>query len=63
MSSLGFSNKFVIEAKGIAKGLFLMWKAGINIDVIDFYKDLIAMNIHDSVCIWHFFLGFMVLLT
>lgn len=50
MNSLNFSFNFVVDAKGLAEGLCLMWKAGSTIKLVDFNKDLIAVHISDTTC-------------
>ena len=53
MNFLNFSFNFVVDAKGLARGLCLMWKAGFTIKLVDFNKDLIAVNILDTTCTWN----------
>ena len=53
MNSLNFSFNFVVDAKGLARGLYLMWKAGSAVKLVDFNKDLIAVNISDTTCAWN----------
>ena len=53
MNSLNFSFNFVIDAKGLARGLYLMWKASSAVKLVDFNKDLIAVNISDTACAWN----------
>ena len=52
MHSVGFSNKVVVNAKGTASGLCLMWKSSLSIDLVDFNNDIIAVKISDVVCEW-----------
>ena len=40
--SIKFENKCVVEAKGSAGGLCIMWKNGLLITVVEFGKNLIA---------------------
>lgn len=43
-------DKEVVEAKGRAKGLCLLWRSDVNVEVIEFNKHLIAAKVSDSVC-------------
>ena len=43
--SIKFENKCVVEAKGIAGGLYIMWKNGLPINVVKFGKNLIAIKV------------------
>ena len=52
MHSVGFSNKVVVNAKGTAGGLCLMWKSSLSVDLVDFNNDIIAVKISDVVCEW-----------
>ena len=53
MNSLNFSFNFVVDAKGLARGLCLMWKASSAVKLVDFNKDLIVVNISDTTCAWN----------
>ena len=53
MHSLSFSNLVVVDAKGIARGLYLMWNASSHVELVDFNKNTIAVKICDTVCDWH----------
>ena len=50
--SIKFDHMFVVEAKGRAGGLCILWKDGLSVEVVDFNKNLIAVKIVDSVCEW-----------
>ena len=50
MNSLNFSFNFVVDAKGLSRGICLMWKASSAVKLVDFNKDLIAVNISDTAC-------------
>ena len=50
--SIGFSEKAVVEAKGTAGGLCMMWKSGCPIKVIDLNKNKITIKVFDSMCDW-----------
>ncbi|KAK9990862.1 hypothetical protein SO802_025847 [Lithocarpus litseifolius] len=51
-STLKFDNNFVVEAKGCAGGLCMMWKKGISAIQVEFNKNLIAIKISDAICEW-----------
>ena len=51
-SSFGFDNMLVIEAKGKASGLCVIWKNGFSVREVEYNKNLIAVSISDSVCEW-----------
>jgi len=51
-SYLKFDNKLVVESKGRAEGLCILWKNGLSIKEIEFDRNLIAVNISDSVTNW-----------
>ena len=53
MNFLNISFNLVVDAKGLARGLCLMWKAGFVVKLVDFNKDLIAINILDTACTWN----------
>ena len=50
---VGFNEKVVIEAKGRARGLCLMWKNNVQIEVVEFNKYLIAVKILDPGGDWN----------
>jgi len=56
-NSINFDNKFVVEAKGKASGLTIIWKEGILTKLFEFNKNLIAVKFSDPVCDW-LFVGF-----
>ena len=49
-SSIGFDNMLVVEAKGKAVGLCVMWKNGFLVREVEYNKNLIAVTVSDSVC-------------
>ena len=49
---LKFDNMSVVEAKGSAGGLCLLWKNGLTIKEVEFDKNLIAVKVTDSVLDW-----------
>ena len=51
-SSIGFDNMLVVEAKGKAVGLCVMWKNGFLVREVEYNKNLIAVTVSDSVCEW-----------
>ena len=53
MNSLNVSFNFVVDAKGLARGLCLMWKASSVVKLVDFNKDLIVVKISDTTCAWN----------
>lgn len=52
MVFVGFSNKLVVDANGIAGGLCLMWKVGTFVNLVELNKNLIAVTISDVLCKW-----------
>lgn len=54
MCSISFSEKAIVEAKGIAIGLCMIWKLGCPIKVIDFNKNMIAVKVFNSMRDWMF---------
>ena len=51
-NAIGFSGKLVVDVKGKAGGLCLMWKWGINLEVEEFNKNLLAVKIKEALCEW-----------
>ena len=51
-SSVKFDNKFIVEAKGSAGGLCILWKNSMSLNVVDFDKNLIAVKIADQCYEW-----------
>ena len=49
---LKFDESCVVEANGNAGGLCLMWKFGIDLKVVEFNKDLIAVKVSDQCVDW-----------
>ena len=45
--SLKFDFSCVVEAKGNASGLCIMWKYGVGLKEVEFNKDLIAVKVSD----------------
>ena len=42
----------VVEAKGAAGGICVMWKSGLSIHQVEFNKNLIAIKVSDAFCDW-----------
>ena len=51
-SFIKFDNKIVVEAKGSAGGLCIMWKRGLDICGVEFDKNLIAVKVTDKCTDW-----------
>ena len=51
-SYLKFDNKLVVESKGSAGGLCILWKNGMSIKEVEFDKNLIAVKIANSTLDW-----------
>ena len=51
-SSIGFDNMLVVEAKGKAGGLCVMWKNGFSVREVEYNKNLIVVSVSDSVYEW-----------
>ena len=47
-NSIKFDNKCVVDAKGSAGGLCIMWKNGFSMDVVEFDKNVIAIKVADQ---------------
>ena len=52
MEKLGFQNRIVIDAKGKAGSLAMMWKSDSAVRVLEYNKNLIAIKISDPVSDW-----------
>ncbi|KAK9992541.1 hypothetical protein SO802_027526 [Lithocarpus litseifolius] len=52
MNSLGFRFRQVIEAKGFAGGLCMMWRDNDIVEVLEYNKNLIAVQVSDKLCKW-----------
>ena len=50
--SLKFHYKVVVEAKGMASRLCIMWKKGISASQMEFEKNLIVIKISGAICEW-----------
>lgn len=49
-NSIKFDYKCTVDPKGCAGGLYILWKAGVNIKEVDFNKNLIAIRVSDAIC-------------
>lgn len=49
---LKFENSCVVEAKGNAGGLCIMWKNGLDLKVVEFNNNLIAIKVSDQCVEW-----------
>ena len=55
--SLKFDFACVVEAKGSAGGLCMLWKYGVDLKEVEFNKDLIVVKVYDQ-CVEWLFVGF-----
>ncbi len=51
-NAIGFTEKIVMNAKGRSGGICMMWSEALEIDVIDYNSQIIAINIKDGTCSW-----------
>ena len=51
-SFIKFDNKIVVEAKGSAGGLCIMWKRGLDICGVEFDKNMIAVKVTNKCTDW-----------
>ena len=52
MEKLVFHHRFVVDAKGKAGGLAILWKFESSVRILEYNKNLIAIKISDPVCDW-----------
>lgn len=50
LKSINFADMCVVETKGIAGGICIMWKFGLSIHQVDYNKNLVAFKVSDMVC-------------
>jgi len=51
-SSIKFDHLLVVEARGKAGGLYVLWKARLSVKEVKYNKNLIAVKISDVACEW-----------
>ncbi|XP_075649651.1 uncharacterized protein LOC142620111 [Castanea sativa] len=51
-NSIKFDHMFVVEEKGKAGGLCMLWKDGMSVKEVEYNKNLIAVKISDLACEW-----------
>ena len=54
-NSIKFDHLLVVEAKGKAGELCILWKAGLSIKEVEYNKNLITVKISDLACEWLMF--------
>lgn len=52
LKAIKFADMCVVEAKGIAGGICVMWKSGLSIHQMEYNKNLIALKVTDAFCDW-----------
>ena len=52
MESIGFADLVVVDAKGSAGGLCVMWKAGVSVHSVEHNNNLIAVKVVDAMRSW-----------
>ena len=52
MKTLGYSEKLAINARGKAGGLCMMWINSIDVKVLEFDSNIIAIEIKEGNCVW-----------
>ena len=52
LKAIKFANMCVVEAKGIAGGICVMWKSGFSIHQMEYNKNLIALKVDDALYDW-----------
>ena len=52
LKSIKFADMCVVEAKGLADGICMMWRSGITIQKVEFNKNLIAVKVADAMRSW-----------
>ena len=50
LNSIKFAYMCVVDAKGIVGGICVMWKAGLMIQQVEYNKNLIAIEVSDTLC-------------
>lgn len=52
LKAIKFADIYVVEAKGIAGGICVMWKSGLSIHQMEYNKNHIALKVTDALCDW-----------
>jgi exonuclease III len=52
VSSIGFADHIAIGPKGRAGGICMIWANLLNVEVLEFNPNLVAITVRDSVCEW-----------
>lgn len=52
LKSIKFFDMCVVEAKGAAGGICVMWKSGLFIHQVEYNKNLIVIKVSDAFCDW-----------
>ena len=52
LKAIKFVDICVVEAKGIASGIYVMWKSSLSIYQVEYNKNLIALKVDDALCDW-----------
>ena len=52
LKAIKFVDICVVEAKGIASGIYVMWKSSLSIYQVEYNKNLIALKVSDALCNW-----------
>ena len=48
LKAIKFVDICVVEAKGIASGIYVMWKSSLSIYQVEYNKNLIALKVSDA---------------
>nr|XP_023895077.1 uncharacterized protein LOC112006991 [Quercus suber] len=52
LKAIKFADMCVVEAKGIAGGICVMWRLGLSIHQMKYNKNLIALKVANALCDW-----------
>ena len=50
MKAMGFAEKIVLGNVGRSGGIWMMWRNYFKVDVADFNKNVVAVEINDGAC-------------
>ena len=50
--SIGFSEQLIVNAKGKASGVCLLWSSALDVEVLEFNSQTIAVVVNDVLCSW-----------